>query len=644
MKPSWPVATVAFCAAAVVAAHLAVAGGKQGDRREAARYSIGELMASVIHRGGGVPWGFMAAPSFSPDGGTILSSTNASGIYNAYAIPVGGGEPLALTASTAESVLAVGYFPRGGRFLYVSDHAGNELTHIYVQEEDGTVRDLTPGDRLRAKFVHWASDGQSFFVSTNERDPRYFDLYEIAVDGYARKMIFQDDTGHDITAVSPDRQTVAMYIFADTANRDVFFYHRQSGEISLVTPAPGDVVSNPQTFSRDGAAFYYTTNEGHEFQYLVRLDLGTGKRTMVKKMDWDIWRVRLSRGGRYLLLNVLEDARTTLYALDAATHEDVELPDFPRGEITGYGLSADDRQIAVVVTSGRIPSDLYIADMPGGAPRRLTRSLGPAIKADDLVDGKVVWFASFDGLGIPGVLYKPHEAAADHKMPALVWVHGGPGSISTTGHDPLIQYLVNHGYVVYAINNRGSDGYGKTFFGLDDRDHGGGDLQDVIWSKKMLAATGYVDSGRIGVMGASYGGYMVLAALTFAPKEFAAGVDLFGVSNWHRTVSNIPPWWTWKARAFEVEMGDFDDVEYFRRISPLFHAANIIRPLIVLQGANDVRVLKEESDEIVAAVRDNGVPVEYVVFDDEGHGFRKRANEIEAYEKILKFLDRHLAK
>ena len=178
---------------------------------------------------------------------------------------------------------------------------------------------------------------------------------------------------------------------------------------------------------------------------------------------------------------------------------------------------------------------------------------------------------------------------------------------------------------------------------MDDRKHGDADLDDCVASKKMLVETGAVDPERIGIVGGSYGGYMVLAALAFRPREFAVGVDLFGVSNWLRTLESIPPWWESFRQALYKEMGDpAVDKEYLHRISPLFHAEKIERPLIVLQGANDPRVLKVESDEIVAAARKRGVPVEYVVFDDEGHGFAKKANQEKAYAAILAFLDRYL--
>ena len=197
--------------------------------------------------------------------------------------------------------------------------------------------------------------------------------------------------------------------------------------------------------------------------------------------------------------------------------------------------------------------------------------------------------------------------------------------------------------MVYGINNRGSSGYGKTFFAMDNQQHGEADLGDVVASKQMLIDTGVVDPDKVGIIGGSYGGYMVVAALAFEPEVFNVGVDIFGVTNWVRTLESIPPWWTAQKDALYDEMGDpATDRERLERISPLFHAENIVKPMIVLQGANDPRVLQVESDEMVAAVRRNDVHVDYIVFPDEGHGFRNRDNEIQGYRAIREFLDRYL--
>jgi dipeptidyl aminopeptidase/acylaminoacyl peptidase len=279
----------------------------------------------------------------------------------------------------------------------------------------------------------------------------------------------------------------------------------------------------------------------------------------------------------------------------------------------------------------------------GSTPRRVASGLNPAIRREDLVVPTHVRFESYDGIEIPGLLYKPYQASRRQRAPAIVMVHGGPGGQANVGYFALTQALVNHGYVVFDVNNRGSSGYGKTFFRMDDQRHGEADLGDVVASRGLLVGTGYVDSAHIGVLGGSYGGYMTLAALTLQPDAFKVGVDLFGISNWVRTLSSIPPWWEAFRRALYEELGDpATDSVRLRRISPIFNADKIRVPLMVLQGANDPRVLKVESDEIVAAARARGVPVEYVVFPDEGHGFNKKENEIQGYTAVLLFLDRYL--
>ena len=581
--------------------------------------------------------------SWSPDQRRILVSSDQTGVFNAFAYPVDGGAPVQLTNSTTESIEVLRYFPNDDRFLYSADQGGNELDHVYVREVDGSVRDVTPGDKLKALFGSFAEGDRSFFILTNERDNRYFDLYEYAVDGYARKLLYRDSTGMSVEAVSPDGRWLALVRTGTTTNNDVFLHDRRTGKTTNITPHTGEVASAPQEFSRDGRHLYLTTDEGHEFQYLVRHDLETGKRTVVHRPEWDVMGAALSKSGRHLVVSINNDARTEVRILETATLQPVPLRDLPKGDITAIRFSPDERRIAFYVSGSRSPRDLFVQDIASGTSRQLSRTLNPAIDPAHLVEAEIVRFKSYDGLEIPGVLYKPHGASASAKAPALVWVHGGPGGQSRAGYSGLIQYLVNHGYVVYAINNRGSSGYGKTFYTLDDRKHGDADLGDCIASKGMLTATGYVDPSKIGIVGGSYGGYMVLAALTFRPEEFAAGVDIYGVANWVRTLESIPPWWEANRKALYKELGDpAVDGEYLRKISPLFHAKNITKPLLVLQGANDPRVLKVESDEIVAAARQNGAPVEYIVFPDEGHGFQKKENQLRANRAILAFLDQHL--
>lgn len=605
---------------------------KEEPKPEFSTYSISEFLSTVNFRGA----------SFSPDRTKILVSSDKSGIYNAYHIPATGGDPVPLTASTTDAVFALSYFPEDERVLLYSDKGGNELTHLYVRELDSTLKDITPGKNLKAFFIGFAQDNRSFFIAHNQRDARFFDVYELDTKTYQPKLIYKNTDGLEIAAISPDKRFLALMKTESTSDHSIFLFDTKTQTMKNLTPHEGDVANFPQTFSPDGKELYYLTNQDNEFLYLVRQNLETGTIKVVEKAPWDVEYAYFSKKGKFLVIGINNDARTELKIYETATMLQTLLPKLDNAEIKSVVFSEDESQIAFYASGGKNPNDLFVFNLKGGNPIQLTRSLAPPINPDDLVVGEVVRFSSFDSTQIPGILYKPVKASADNKVPALVWVHGGPGGQSRLGYSALIQYLVNHGYAVYAINNRGSSGYGKTFFKADDRDHGNGDLKDCVESKKMLSATGWIDPDKIGIIGGSYGGYMVLAALTFQPQEFAAGVNLFGVSNWVRTLANTPAYWESFKKALEKEMGSLKDEPYLKSISPLFHADKIVKPLMVLQGANDPRVLKVESDEIVAAAKKNGVPVDYLVFEDEGHGFIKKENQEKGYEAILKFLDLHL--
>ena len=596
------------------------------------QYSVADFYKNVEYDGA----------SFSADGTKILVSSNRSGIWNAYAIPADGGEPQPLTNSTTDAIFAASYFPHDGRLLYTSDQGGNELSHLYVRSEDGTTKDLTPGTKLNARFTGWAHDDQSFFVASNERDQRYFDLYEYAADGYARTLFYRNTEGFELGPISRDKRYLALVKSRTTNDSDIWLIDRQKRTKTNITAHKGVVSNSPADFSADGTMLLFVSDAGREFKSLRSHHLATGEQKAILEPSWDVWGAGVSKSGKYLTVWINEDAAFTTRLYDAATVKEVQIPGMPVGVVRGLQLSRDDGRVAFYASDGSVPDDLYSGPV-AGRPARLTNALNPAIAREGLVVPKRVRFKSYDGVEIPGLLYTPHQSTGAARAPALVVVHGGPGGQAQFGYSALKQALVNHGYVLFDINNRGSTGYGKTFYAMDDRRHGEADLGDVVASKQMLSATGYVDPARIGILGGSYGGYMVLAALTLQPDAFKAGVDLFGISNWVRTLENIPPWWEAFKDALYAEMGNpKNDAARLRRISPLFNAAKIRAPLMVLQGANDPRVLKVESDEIVEAAKKNGVPTEYIVFADEGHGFVKKENEIRGYTAILAFLDAHL--
>jgi len=602
-------------------------------------YTVDQLLATTVYSGS----------SFSPDGHKILVSSSKSGAINVFAIPVDGGEPVQLTDSKVNAANAEGYYPADERFLYSSDQGGNEQSHLYVKAPDGTVRDLTPGDKLRATFLSWRHDEKGFFFLSNERDPRAFDLYEMPLDGGPKKLLYTNNGGYQIIDVSPDRRWVSLDKKNTNADSDVYLYDRTVGTTKLISPeaAQGtEVDNNSGPFSPDGKSLLYTTDQGAEFAYLMRYDLATGERREVLRSDWGVSKANYSRNGRVLVVAVNRDGHQELHLFDAATLHPMELPMSSKGLPEGFVSSVDfshDGKLMAFYNGSSAPKDLWVSNRETGQVRRLTHSLSADIDPADIIEAEVVRFKSYDGVVVPGLLYKPRDASPAHKVPAVVSVHGGPGDQSQVGYNELIQFLVNHGYAVYAINNRGSSGYGKTFYSLDDRKHGNADLDDCVESKKMLTATGWIDPDRIAILGGSYGGYMVLAALTFRPQEFKAGVDLYGISNWLRTLQSIPAWWGPIRTALFKEIGDPErDADYLKKISPLFHADRIERPLLVLQGANDPRVLKAESDTIVEAVRKKGVPVEYLIFENEGHGFKRRDTKEKAFTAVLGFLDKYL--
>ena len=620
------VLTLLVSAAAVVAQPKKTAKVKE--------YTIEQFMNTV--RIGG--------SSFSSDEKSILFHNNKTGIFNVYSVPVTGGAATQLTSSTKESTYAVSHFPNDARFIYTYDRGGNENNHLYLRELDGTERDLTPGEKVKANFLGWSHDRKSFFFSTNERDQRFFDIFEMPIDSLKPSLIYKDETGYDFGDISNDKKYIAFEKSGGSpADSDVYLYNTATKEMKNITAHTGDVANSAQTFDVQSKNLYYLSDAGSEFRYVARYDLATGKTEVVEKAPWDVFYTYFSRNGKYRITAINEDARTKIKINDTATGKLIPLPQLPNADITGVNISPSEKLMAFYLNGDRSPSNLYVYDFATKKATKLTDSLNPEINADDLVDSQIIRYKSFDGLEIPSTLYKPKHASAQNKVPALVLVHGGPGGQTRVGYSALTQYLVNHGYVVLGANNRGSSGYGKTFFAADDGKHGREPLWDIVESKKYLASLGYVDEKKIGIIGGSYGGYMVLAALAFKPEEFAVGVDIFGVSNWVRTLQSIPPYWESFRKSLYKELGDpSKDLENLRAISPLFHADKIVKPLIVLQGANDPRVIKPESDEIVESIKKRNGIVEYVLFDNEGHGFTKKANEIRAYKSILDFLDRYL--
>ncbi|GAA4111900.1 S9 family peptidase [Aquimarina addita] len=581
------------------------------------------------------------ANGFSNDKSKVLMTSNRSGIYNVYTTSAKGGELIPVTKSDSSSVFGISYFPEDDRILFRMDGNGDEIFKIFLKDSSG-IKCLTPEKDVRALFRGWSKDGKSFFYGSNERDPKYMDHYELNIADFTSKMIYQNTEGMNFGGMSDDRKYIALIKSVTTNDDDLYLLNTETKEKIKIN----DTISgnSPEDFSPDNAAFYYTTDHNAEFSYLMKYNLADGTKEKVIAKDWDITSFYFTRNGKYQVMFTNEDAKTVMDVKEVATGKNIVFPEIKDQTINRARFSRDESMALLNIAGSSTPTNVYSYDLSSKEHHQLTDVLNKDINADHLVASEVVRFKSFDGLEVPAIYYKPKQATADHKVPALVWVHGGPGGQSRQGFSSQIQYYVNHGYAILAVNNRGSSGYGKTFYKMDDQNHGDKDLKDCIAGKDWLAQQDIIDADKIGIIGGSYGGYMTMAALTYAPEDFKVGVNIYGVTNWLRTLKSIPPWWESFKEALYIEMGNPNTIDSvrLRKISPLFHTEKVTKPLIVLQGAQDPRVLKVESDEIVAGVKKNGVPVEYVLFEDEGHGFVKKENQLEAYSRILKFLDTYL--
>jgi protease II len=652
-RSPWLALALAFVLPACTTSGSASSSGAAETQapRQVARHDAATFYGTTTFRGA----------SFTADGKHLLFTSDASGVFNAWSLEISGitaapgAKPEPITKSTSDSITTVGAFPADGRFLYTKDHGGDELDHLFVFVPGSEPVDLTPGEKLKASFVRWGGDGASFFARTNERDPQAFDLYRYRFSplgsggsGCEREMILKNPGSYSIDDVSPDGALAALTKVHDNADSDVDLARTgeaaAGAELVRVTPHEGKVWNKVAEFSPDSKRLFFTSNEDGEFDRVFAYDVATGAKSPALAAEWDVTSYHFSEDGRYLVVSANADARTKLTVHEAVSGREIPLPKLPDGDITGVAFERGGDRMAFYVNGDASPANLHVMDLRNGRREQLTDALDPAIPAQDLVVSENVRYPSFDKLAIPALLYRPHEASVDHKVPALVYVHGGPGGQCRTGWNPVIQHLVNHGYAVLAINNRGSSGYGKTFYHLDDRAHGDVDLKDCVFGRRYLESLDWIDGTRVGIIGGSYGGYLVCAALAFEPDAFDAGIDIFGVTNWIRTLSSIPPWWAEIRDSLYSEVGDpVADKARLEAHSPLLHASDITKPMLVIQGKNDPRVLEAESREIAAAVEKKGVPVEFIEFPDEGHGFRIKANRIRASDAFVEFLDTYLA-
>jgi dipeptidyl aminopeptidase/acylaminoacyl peptidase len=611
---------------------MIIVGCNESQKRDITKYKIDAFFDNIAISGG----------YFSSSEDKLIFSSNESGIYNVYEVNIDNGAISQLTNSKKESFFIRSYVPGSDDFIYSADKGGNEISHLYLQKKEGEIIDLTPGENEKSSFYKWSKDNSILYYLSNKRDSRYFDLLKMSVNDWKSSVVYENKNNMSISSISGNEKFLLLSESITTSENKFFLLELSSGKITEISTTPASYSS--AGFSIDNKSFFYITDAGKEFSYLMEYNIESEESSVLFETNWDVMYSYLSKGEKYRVIGINEDGKNTLKVYSKLDGKEIEFPSFKDGDILGLEFSESENKIRLSIGSSKMPNNLYVYDLDDKSLVKLTNSLNPKIDSKNLVNAKVIRYKSFDGLEIPAIFYKPLQASKNNKVPALVWVHGGPGGQSRMSFNPLIQYLNNQGYAILAVNNRGSSGYGKTFYKLDDKNHGENDLKDCLWGKKWLQELEYIDAEKIGIIGGSYGGYMTMAAMTFTPNEFKVGVNIFGVTNWIRTLKSIPAYWEAGRKALYNELGDPYSADSIRlkKISPLFHANNIKNPVMVLQGANDPRVLQVESDEIVAEMQKNKVPLEYVVFDDEGHGFRKKENQLEGYRKIKEFLDYYL--
>ncbi|CUS99664.1 prolyl oligopeptidase family serine peptidase [Candidatus Kryptobacter tengchongensis] len=580
-------------------------------------------------------------PTISPDGKFIAYLTDVTGTNQVWKKGLTSGCPEQLTFFD-ERVQFISWNPKDKYWiLFGKDVGGNEHTQLFLLKSDGSeIRRLTYKDDVIYNFGAWSNDGVMFAFTSNERNRAFFDVYSMNIKTGQTKLVWQNDGNNSVVAWSPDNRYIVVSQNRSSFDNDLYVIEYETGKVYNITPHSQPARYFSVKFSKDGKRIYLLSDEGKEFVGIAYIELPNGKLNYIFNTNWDVETFEISKDGKYLVFVLNVDGYSEVYSLNIATKRTKKL-NFPAGGIVrSLRFTPDGSKIIFTYQSPVKNQDIYYYDVKSNTCVQITQSSTAGIPQSSFVEPKLVRFKSFDGLEIPGYLYLPKNAKKDSSLAVIVSIHGGPEAQELPRFSALYQYFVNNGYVIYAPNIRGSTGYGKTYASLDNTTKRKDAIKDVAMIPEFLKSTGYINPKKIIVYGGSYGGYMTLAAVTFYPELWAAGVDLVGISNFLTFLKNTG---AWRQRHRMAEYGDPEkDAEFLKEISPFYHVDRIKAPLMIIQGANDPRVPKSESDQIVESLKARGAIVEYLVFDDEGHGISKLKNRIKAYKAIVEFLDKNV--
>ncbi|MBI3912931.1 MAG: S9 family peptidase [Chloroflexi bacterium] len=595
---------------------------------------------SAVRRYGGNS-GFSMA--WSPDSEWLAYVCNITGHWNVWKQPADGGYPVQLTFFTKNSARNVAWSRDGKTILFNADIDGNELHQLYtIPARGGTPTQITDAPNAQHSISPSAFAPNNRFIAyaANDLDPRNLNVLMRDLKTGAVTRLIADEGNFVPASWSPDGHSLLCAQIHLNTDIDLILVDVKTKK--NLTQHEGEIIYAPGPWSREKGkrGFYFVSDEGHEHHALGYYDLKKNKRAWVEKPVWDVEQIAASRDGRYLATVVNADGFSQLNVRNLKTGKRVALPKMPRGVIAFLSFSPDSQRLALLMSGSTFCVQPFVLQLKPAKLIQLTESMLGGIDPQTMVEPKLIRYPTHDGRKIPAWLYKPKGLQG--KAPVVLSVHGGPEAQERPlyAYSGLYQYWLSRGIGVLAPNIRGSTGYGKTYQGLIHRDWGGAELKDQEAAVKYLRALDWVDGSRIGFFGGSFGGFSCLSCVTRLPDLWAAAVGWFGPSNLITFVKSVPPFWR---RFMKQWVGDPDeDRDLLIERSPITYVENVKTPLYIIQGAKDFRVVKAESDQFVEKLRARNVPVKYDVYEDEGHGFTKRENEVKALKDSAEFLEQRL--
>ncbi len=579
--------------------------------------------------------------AYSPDGCEIAYSTNTSGQFNLWRQPVAGGYPRQVTTYDNESVRTIAWSPTSDQILYTADRDGDEFyTPTVISAQGGIPRKLTSepevqyflGDRA------FSPDGRLIAYAGNDREPTEQDVIVQDLETGTERRVMAG-ANFQPGAFSPDGKYLSVVEFRSNTDLDTHIVNLETGDHEKLDLGDGKQLRAPGPWFPDGSGLWIVSDVGREFNGIGKYDLALKTFSWDITPDWGIEQFDISGDGSLLVWIVNEDGRSVVHARNVAIEQEIELPQVPLGVIGALSIAHDGSSIAVLLNRPTHPFEIFIIDLKAGQTRQITDGMLGGISPEFFVEPELVHYPTFDGRMIPAWLYRPKGQGP---FGAVLSIHGGPESQErpTYAYNGLYQYLVSRGIAVLAPNVRGSTGYGITYQKLIYRDWGGDELRDFEASAKYLQSLSWIDPSRLAVYGGSFGGFATLSCVSRLPDYWAAAVDIVGPSNLVTFAKAVPP--TWRSIMAEWVGDPYTEEAFMLSRSPITYVDQIKAPIFIIQGANDPRVVKPESDQIVERLRERGVDVRYDVYEDEGHGFTKRSNSIKAMGDIADFLEKHL--